>query len=204
MSAVESIEGAACGSCGEPLTAERGWTGDNAYHRACAELVYGDGFEEDEPSPAALTRAEQAAWEAPVLRPVFTAYVEQRTREEWPVDCPDWCQGMGADGHNLHFRTLSAGRHESTELRVRQDGARAFEGESTDGREGVTQGHLGAQLIAGSRRHATRVLLTEHWGRTVDGRQGVESSRELAGMYLDEVRELIAVLQHLLKVAQEG
>jgi hypothetical protein len=30
-----------CGECGKPLTSERGWPGDAAYHRDCARLVYG-------------------------------------------------------------------------------------------------------------------------------------------------------------------
>lgn len=148
-----------------------------------------------------LTRLDQAAWEAPALRPVFTAALDT---EEWAYDCPPWCR-HGDDGHTL-VSGMRGRRHDSSALRVKVDGGYSYWAVDLDDEgdeEGVIAAHLAVKLVAGSRSpQDSRIKISYVAGSSDDGER--VSMGLGAPMYHDEVRELIAVLQHLLKVGQEG
>lgn len=134
-----------------------------------------------------VTRRDQAAWEAPELRPVFTRFGEP---EQWPHPCPDWCTGDGPDHEVAAIAARRTRRHRSESIRVRQDAAfgyDSFDGADDDG--GVMAANLEVYLDATSR--------AAHYGKNER-----HATFKVAPMYPDEIRELICVLQHLLKVAQ--
>ena len=142
----------------------------------------------------AITRADQAAWEAPPLRQVFTPDTE---REPWAHPCPDWCT-QDNPGHDVTETAYGVRTHRSALLRVRMDGAKAYDSEEGDV-SGMMAAHIEAALIAGSRDpDRPRIQLVARFG---DG-GGREKVWRLSGLFPDEARELIAVLQHLLKVGQ--
>jgi hypothetical protein len=150
----------------------------------------------NESSPT-ITAADQRAWEAPALRPTFTP---EGGTEKWAHPCPDWCTGTG-EGHDLYWATHSARYHRSASLRVRQDAELAFESPLEEA-DGVYAGHLDVSLVANSRALEPKVWIVSHYGTSDTSDVGNRRKVALAPLYPDEVRELISVLQHLLKVAQ--
>lgn len=136
-----------------------------------------------------IERLDQVTWEAPPLRPTFATVDEH---EHMANDCPDWCAG---DHDPEKLMTDSRRMHRSTSLLVRQDNALGY-ADYVDERPGVMAGHLELQLVARDRDLVPQVAVIAHWG---DGR-GEPKSWRASPLYADEVRELIAVLQHLLKV----
>lgn len=149
-----------------------------------------------EQRPEAIAKADQLAWEAPELRQVFTLPDD---RETWAHPCPDWCTGDGV-GHDPEWATGHARMHESRDLRVRQDAARSYYDPECGG---YYAGHLRLRLTSGSRNtDRPQIAISVHWGSANE--TGMEKTFSLASMFPDEVRELITVLQHLLKVGQEG
>jgi hypothetical protein len=146
-----------------------------------------------------ITRADQFAWEAPELRPTF---IPDGERETWAYPCPDWCTGEGL-GHDAERILAKFRTHQSAALRIRQDGGLGYETSDDPHDElgdddGIRATNLEVSLVASSRVMTPRVQLVAHYG---DG-AGNHKSFRLVGLYPDEVRELICVLQHLLKVGQ--
>lgn len=153
---------------------------------------------------AEVTRLDQIAWEAPQLRPTLVPY---GAKETWTLPCPDWCTGEGP-GHDIGALLLGGWRrHQSASLRVRHDSGRVYEVADDESDEaadddGIRAGNLELALRASSRApDRPYVQMTIHGGRAVDGRV-MHIKHDVGGFYPDEVRELICVLQHLLKVAQ--
>ncbi|WP_340540428.1 hypothetical protein [Nocardioides sp. GXZ039] len=139
-------------------------------------------------SEAAVTKADQLAWEAPALRPVFTP---DTGTEAWYSDCPTWCTHVD-EGHPASHRTR---RHRGDELCIRLDLAWPFYTRTPE--DGVKAGHLTAHLERADRSGFTGIRLGLRQG---DPSGDVTSTQFLPAMGRDEALELIAVLQHLLKV----
>ncbi|GAA5143267.1 hypothetical protein GCM10023340_08280 [Nocardioides marinquilinus] len=152
--------------------------------------------------PAAITRADQAAWEAPPLRPTFVDY-DGRAPQVMP--CPDWCAqkdsthraGLLAEGGRLHrghflrvMTTIANGYY---------DDAFPEEGEG-EADEGVRAAHLRVALVCGWRDSTPRIRIEKLEGKRDERGNSVPTVTQCATLYADEARELIAVLQHLLKV----
>jgi len=104
--------------------------------------------DDNEQTPMAIAKADQAAWEARALRQVFT---REGDREPWAYPCLDWCTGDG-EGHENWWATAHGRRREGASLRVRQDYALAYYDDfGEDGEAGITAAHLEVWLIQGSR-----------------------------------------------------
>ncbi len=147
--------------------------------------------------PAKIEKLDQAAWEAPELQPTFTSYA--KGRQEWPLPCPDWCLGDDAEGHQLWHMVSKGRRHQGPVYRVGVDHHWGYE-TNVDGVEGVSRANFEIHLQALSRDLQPRIALRYNYGDADRHRR----QYVLPALYVDEVRELIAVLQHLLKVGQEG
>lgn len=140
--------------------------------------------------PQAITRADQMAWESPEIRPI------EIPLGTGPMDigspCPEWCTREGR-GHDPHRAADFPRQHESALINVRQEGVYPFDDGDT-----VRWAHWRLQLVQATRGAVPRIKIVQvHADR--DG----ELVEAIAGrFYLDEVPELIAVLQHLLKVGR--
>ncbi|MBM7518249.1 hypothetical protein [Nocardioides nitrophenolicus] len=144
--------------------------------------------------PSAITKADQMAWERPELRPTFTP---DGKREKWAHPCPPWCDQDG-DHHDV-LRLIDGARgHMGTPILIRTDGGRGYY-DDVAGVEGIRNPHLEVRLGAASRALEPRIQITRVWGE-----DGERRSNTIPAMYFDEVRELITVLQHLMKVGQES
>ncbi|MFW6776272.1 hypothetical protein ACOACO_18470 [Nocardioides sp. CPCC 205120] len=144
--------------------------------------------------PTVLARAAQMQWEAPELRTTFVA--DGDSDPDWFTGCPSWCHG--GTGHESPRPMYGQREHRSASLRVRQDEAGAYREEGDDG---VTIGHLECHLVMPSRSTTPQIQVRARYGHPKDlGRRDFL----LAPMHPDETRELIAVLQHLLKVGTES
>lgn len=147
-----------------------------------------------------VTKRDQAAWEAPELRPIFTP--DGRKEAGWLTDCPTWCDGDG-EGHDPDS-VVNYGRrwHESAAYQVRQDTTRGYWTDE-DGRDGMMAANFTVQLEMGSWGVFPKVRL-RRWFGMADGKGSWRrGTQDLGSLGQHEVRELICVLQHLLKVAQE-
>lgn len=162
-----------------------------------------------QPTAAEVQEADQAAWEAPDLRPVFTPF---EGHEPWRDECPSWCDGSRA-GHEpytsvANFRNRRR-YHSSEPLRVRQDLGPSYystldRDEGGHGTEGVSASHLELSLFKNDRGREALVEMVLHYGETaIKDLCGNERQLVIGGWHLDEVRELIVALQHLLKEAQD-
>lgn len=149
---------------------------------------------DNEQNPAAITKADQMAWEAPELRTIFLEL------DDGPRDlvseCPDWCDREGL-GHDPDRVFEEQREHQGARFRVRQDRSNYFD-RGSEGAE-ATAGHLELTLVLHERGVVPRVHIAQRWGS-----RGDVCSHAVGSFYFDEVRELIAVLQHLLKVGQES
>lgn len=146
----------------------------------------------------ALSKADQAAWEAPALRPTFSAW---EATEQWAHPCPEWCSGEG-QGHERGRITRGQRQHQSHELLVRHDSLLGY-WDVADEVDGVSSAHIACSLIAGSRQQGDpQIQMVLRYGSVIDG-ESKRKTFKTGGLFPDEVRELIAVLQHLLKVGSE-
>lgn len=150
--------------------------------------------------PGRVDVAEQFAWEAPPLRPIDNP---AGPSNQFTTPCPPWCFGDDGTGENKHDHYAhldGVPTHQSRPLNVRQDAVRGYFDDHAG--DVVRAGHLAVSLVQPDRAATPRVQIVTHWGKSTD--QGVvERKFRLSDLYLDEVRELMSVLSHLLKVAQE-
>jgi hypothetical protein len=156
--------------------------------------MHSEGTTTRSESASTIDRLDQAAWEAPQLR---ETYIAEGAHEEWAHPCPDWCLGTSDLGHDAGQIITGSRWHRGPELRVRQDAGVGYD-ELRDGKDGIRAAHIEARLVAASREMIPKVQLRVLCG----DRDGKRKGFKLSPLYPDEVRELIGVLQHLLKVAQ--
>lgn len=145
--------------------------------------------------------AERFKWEAPELRPI--AQVEGDKPTPWAYPCPSWCDGKGAEHEEgAHVDNAGNRRHTSPILSVRVDCARPYAVEDGRGRTVYMDGNISAQLSSSSRApQLPSIRMAVNYGNP--DRSGRHATTYLARMFPDEVRELISVLQYLLKVGME-
>jgi hypothetical protein len=135
---------------------------------------------------------DQAAWEAPNLRSIFVGDLDGP--DTLPGPCPSRCE----QDHPVEKRLRFVREHRSTELSVREDHERYYVGDDID--EGIAA-HLSFRLVEPVRDTGSpRISM---WHVKGDG-HGDPIQVRAGSFYFDEVREIIAVLQHLLKVGLEG
>ncbi|MFJ9315740.1 hypothetical protein ACIRN4_16235 [Pimelobacter simplex] len=150
----------------------------------------------NEQIPAAITKADQMAWEAPMLRPVLRVLDDEPMMLSSP--CPDWCEMDGA-GHSADESVFGTRRkHKGAELKVRTDFGYPY----AVGDNGASWAHLALFLEQPQRDSQPHIRIHRRYGD--GGTNGGMLAFEVTGLYFDEVRELIAALQHLLKVGQES
>lgn len=136
---------------------------------------------------------DQFEWEAPPLRGTLSTPMEP---EKWHTECPDWCTGEGPR-HAYDAAVEGQRRHESRPLRVRLDAGRAYDDPEEDG---VRAAHFAVTLQKASRSEGRPVIaMTSHYGDGLG--KGEHITRVHTQLYVDEARELVSVLQHLIKVA---
>ncbi len=146
---------------------------------------------------------EMFLWAAPTRRPTFST---EKHPTPLSMKCPTWCQGDGP-GHEWDAGANGSWpRHTSPGLRVRIHSGRGYEDTREDSDErgdeyGIRHANIEAALTRSDRNtgRETGIQLTYNAG---DGNGG-HVQRAIPAMFPDEARELVAVLQHLLRVGQE-